>query len=207
MKFEADKLSKIIEENYSHLMPDFFEMQTEYLASLNVIYHDLDASLVAMVITSDSNQYKVFISLLGNDAIDAAHVGEKISEQPYIGVLFKSQNASTWTPSQYEDLMFKIYRADFTLPTVAAPSRLLLENGELGERNGGSLNLGTNALLTTENSDLIRFFHGNHGMQSTLNYLTVSGVISEVANSTLAADLSTTGVSCEIAENNGFILL
>ena len=38
----------------------------------------------AMVLTSDSNQYKVFISLLGNDAIDAAHIGEKISEQPYI---------------------------------------------------------------------------------------------------------------------------
>ena len=53
MKFEPSKLSKIIEQNYSHLMPDFFEMQTEYLASLNIIYHDLDASLVAMVITSD----------------------------------------------------------------------------------------------------------------------------------------------------------
>ena len=53
MKFDPIKLTKIIEQNYSHLMPDFFEMQTEYLASLNIIYHDLDASLVAMVITSD----------------------------------------------------------------------------------------------------------------------------------------------------------
>ena len=53
MKFEPNKLSKVIEQNYSHLMPDFFEMQTEYLASLNIIYHDLDASLVAMVLTSE----------------------------------------------------------------------------------------------------------------------------------------------------------
>ena len=53
MKFEATKLSKVIEQNYSHLMPDFFEMQTEYLASLNIIYKDLDASLVAMVLTSE----------------------------------------------------------------------------------------------------------------------------------------------------------
>ena len=158
----------------------------------------------AMVLTSDSNQYKVFISLLGNDAIDAAHIGEKISEQPYIGVLFKSQNASTWTPSQYEDLMFKIYRAEFTLPSTASPSRLLLENGELGESNGGSLNLGTNSLKTTAGSDLIRIFHSNHGMQSTLNYLKLSGVISEVANSQLASGLSSTDTSCEIAENNGF---
>ena len=52
MKFEPSKLTKIIEQNYSHLMPDFFAMQTEYLASLNIIYQDLDASLVAMVLTS-----------------------------------------------------------------------------------------------------------------------------------------------------------
>ena len=49
----------------------------------------------ALVLTSDSNNYKTFISILGKDAIDATHSGEKISEQPYIGVLFKSQNAST----------------------------------------------------------------------------------------------------------------
>ena len=112
----------------------------------------------AIVLTSDSNQYKVFISLLGKDAIDAAHAGEKISEQPYIGVLFKSQNASTWTPTQYEDLMFKIYRADFTLPTTASNSTLVLENAQLGESNGGYLNLRTNALQTTSGSDEIRVF-------------------------------------------------
>ena len=138
-----------------------------------------------MVLTSDSNQYKVFISLLGQDAIDAAHIGEKISEQPYIGVLFKSQNASTWTPSQYEDLMFKIYRAVFTLPSTAAPSRLILENGEISESNGGFLNLRRNALRTTAGSDIIRVFHGNHGMQSPLNYVSVSGVVSEVAPTTI----------------------
>ena len=52
MKIEPSELSNIIEQNYSHLMPDFFKMQTEYLTSINVIYGDLDASLVAMVITN-----------------------------------------------------------------------------------------------------------------------------------------------------------
>ena len=36
-----------------------------------------------------------------------------ISNQPYLGSLFKSQNASTWEPSQWEDLKFNLYRADF----------------------------------------------------------------------------------------------
>ena len=52
MKFESSIISSIIEKNYSILMPIFFEMQTEYLASLNLIYRDLDASLVGMVLTN-----------------------------------------------------------------------------------------------------------------------------------------------------------
>ena len=160
----------------------------------------------AIVLTSDSNQYKVFISLLGKDAIDAAHSGEKISEQPYIGVLFKSQNASTWTPSQYEDLMFKIYRAEFTLPTTAANSTLVLENAQLGESNGGFLNLRTNALQTTSGSDEIRVFHSNHGQQSGLNYVELSGAISEVADTAInmGAGLTATGTSLTVDDASQF---
>jgi len=149
----------------------------------------------AIVLTSDSNQYKVFISILGEDAIDAAHAGEKISEQPYIGVLFKSQNASTWTPSQYEDLMFKIYRAEFALPSTSSNSKLVLENAQLGESNGGFLNLAANSMQMTAGQDEIRVFHGNHGMQSPLNYVQISGVTSEVPDTALTSTISTTGTS------------
>ena len=37
-----------------------------------------------------------------------------VTEQPLLGSLFKSQNASVWTPSQYEDLKFVAYRCNFT---------------------------------------------------------------------------------------------
>ena len=36
-----------------------------------------------------------------------------VSQQPTLGSLFKSQNAQVWTPSQYEDLKFTLYRASF----------------------------------------------------------------------------------------------
>ena len=36
-----------------------------------------------------------------------------VSKQPAAGSLFRSQNATTWTPSQYEDLKYTLYRADF----------------------------------------------------------------------------------------------
>ena len=149
----------------------------------------------AIVVTSDSNQYKVFISLLGEDAIDAAHAGEKISEQPYIGVLFKSQNASTWTPSQFEDLMFKIYRADFTLPTTLNQSKLILNNATLEENNGGFISALPNAIATTDDQTYIDVFHSNHGMQSSLNYVVMDGVKSEVGDTTLKVELAASGVS------------
>tara|TARA_Y100000590_G_C15680754_1_gene999692 strand:- start:572 stop:1537 length:966 start_codon:yes stop_codon:yes gene_type:complete len=53
MKIESSKISKVLEQNFSHLICDFYEMQTEYLASLNIIYDDLDASLVGMFLTNE----------------------------------------------------------------------------------------------------------------------------------------------------------
>ena len=64
----------------------------------------------AMVLKSVSLKYKVFISRIGeNDLI----TDEFVSNQPTLGSLFKSQNASTWEPSQWEDLKFKLNRANF----------------------------------------------------------------------------------------------
>ena len=66
----------------------------------------------AMVLKSVSLKYKVFISRIGeNDLI----TDEFVSNQPTLGSLFKSQNASTWEPSQWEDLKFKLNRAAFAL--------------------------------------------------------------------------------------------
>ena len=65
----------------------------------------------AICMLSQSAKYRVFISRVGeNDLI----TDEFVSNQPILGSLFKSQNASTWTPSQWEDLKFKLNRANFT---------------------------------------------------------------------------------------------
>ena len=58
MKIEPTKLSKVIERNFSFLMPDFYEMQTRYMNSMNGIYRDLDSSLVAMFLTNKFYQNK-----------------------------------------------------------------------------------------------------------------------------------------------------
>jgi hypothetical protein len=64
----------------------------------------------AICLASNSTKYNVFISRVGeNDIINQTF----ISNQPYLGSLFKSQNASTWEASQWEDLKFTLYRAEF----------------------------------------------------------------------------------------------
>ena len=61
-------------------------------------------------LASNSTKYSVYVSRIGeNDLLTQTF----ISNQPYLGSLFKSQNASTWEASQWEDLKFTLYRADF----------------------------------------------------------------------------------------------
>ena len=64
----------------------------------------------AMVMLSNSSQYAAYISRVGeNDIL----TGNYIANQPTLGSMFKSQNASTWEPSQWEDLKYTLYRAEF----------------------------------------------------------------------------------------------
>lgn len=65
----------------------------------------------ALVILSDDANYRLWISQ--TDTIDVVS-DTRITSQPFQGVLFKSQNASTWTADQTQDLKFSIYRAEFT---------------------------------------------------------------------------------------------
>ena len=54
--------------------------------------------------------------------------GQLISGQPYAGSLFKSQNASTWTAEQTQDLKFHMKTAKFDTTKTA---NIIFENGDL----------------------------------------------------------------------------
>ena len=69
--------------------------------------------------------YLAFINRMGE--VDLITQGFN-SSQPSLGSLFKSQNNRTWTPSQYEDLKFKLNKAVFV---ANQPSSVLLYNSEL----------------------------------------------------------------------------
>ena len=79
-----------------------------------------------------------------------------ISEQPYNGVLFKSQNASTWTADQSQDLKFTIYRADFDTSTVGT---VQFVNDVLPYQT-----LDKDPFQVTTGSNLVRVWQKDHGL-------------------------------------------
>ena len=62
------------------------------------------------ILRSNSNNYNAFTSRMGENSVED---GRKIFSQPYIGSLFKSENAITWTAEQFEDIKFVINKAKF----------------------------------------------------------------------------------------------
>jgi hypothetical protein len=71
----------------------------------------------SFVLIANSNKYEVYAAEIGKLDIVG---GKQISEQPYGGSLFLSQNGSTWTADQNMDLMFQLFRKNFSTSPVTA---------------------------------------------------------------------------------------
>jgi hypothetical protein len=63
-----------------------------------------------VVLMANSVKYQVYVSRMGDKILGTDRL---ISSQPYLGVLFKSQNSTTWNPIQEEDLTFRLLYAQF----------------------------------------------------------------------------------------------
>jgi hypothetical protein len=72
----------------------------------------------AIVLVSNSARYRVWHAEVGGT--DVGTNSEKITKNVNLGVMLKSQNASTWTPDQNKDLKFTLNRADFKTTTTTA---------------------------------------------------------------------------------------
>ena len=75
---------------------------------------------------TQSLNYKLWISELGQLDVGGSRT---VSEQPHLGVLFKSQNNSTWNAIQSEDKKFTLYKANFEIGT----GTLTLTNDNIGD--------------------------------------------------------------------------
>jgi len=165
---------------------------------------------------SNSTKYSVYVSRVGeNDLLTQTFV----SNQPYLGSLFKSQNASTWEPSQWEDLKFTLYRADFIESgTVEFYSPQLSEgNNQIAKLLPNSLNFNSKKLRISLGSTVndIDLTIGNTilqlGTNASGNYVANAGIATGSLNIinagigyTPSSGIATfTGVPLETITGNG----
>ena len=134
--------------NFAFDYPVFLAQDTEY----------------AIVLTSQSDNYEVYVAEMGG--FDLTDTTFRISKQPYNGVFFSSQNASTWTPEQSKDLKFKLNRASFT----GSSSEITFVNDVVPPRK-----LTGNPLSSTSGNKVITITHKNHGMHASGSQVTIAG--------------------------------
>jgi len=135
----------------------------------------------AFCVITNNIDYTMYTSRLGQTTLDGSRL---ISNQPYLGSMFKSQNASTWTSEQNEDVKFKINRCKFTENTEGT---VILVNDVVPVKT-----LGLNPITTTSGSADITIQHRNHGMHSTSNNVTIAGVASGTYNGIASTNINGT---------------
>ncbi len=193
---------KIVGNLEKVLLPDQVSTSTNGTVATNFKFDSLTrlegGKEYAMVLLSDSDDYTVWIARMGEVEIKTRDLPEIqkviINSQPSMGVLFKSQNGTTWTASQEEDLKFTLKKCKFITTggtarfynsKVATDSaeNLLPENPIFAiSTTASSLNDGRHMLV----------FHPNHGMNATNNQVEIKNVQTDIVPTKLTVAYAST---------------
>lgn len=150
----------------------------------------------AIVIMSMSDKPKVWVSQMGE--YDVKDPSYRISKQPYNGVFFKSQNASTWTPEQDKDLKFKLNRANFrTNPATVSFWNVPVQPTDLV----------VDPIYTTTGSNIVKVYHKNHGLfeSSEVDILGVIPTDTSVLNGIPITEINKTHIISRIERDYYYI--
>ncbi len=81
------------------------------------IYLGPQTEYAIIIMSPSSNNYEAWIARMGEKTVGTSNLPDDenviVTKQYIGGSLFKSQNGTIWTPNQFEDLKFKLYKAKF----------------------------------------------------------------------------------------------
>ena len=81
------------------------------------VYLEAGKEYALVFLSPSSDLYEMWVSTMGQKTVRTQNlpdVESVVHTKQYIGgSLFKSQNGTIWTPSQYQDLTFQLYKASF----------------------------------------------------------------------------------------------
>ena len=163
-----------------------------------------------VVLAPASTDYEVHIARMGEDAVnvqDLPNVGKiQYSEQWAMGSFFRSQNGSTWTPEQMEDLKMKLYKAKFT----ATSGTVYLSNPSIAEFTPDSIktSLPENSIITLPKSGKIgitTLVSGSAGISTLTPGRRIVGSSRDYVTATIVGTgSSVTGVSGIVNGGSGY---
>jgi hypothetical protein len=140
------------------------------------IYLEQDKEF-CFVLLSNSNSYNVWTSELSKVSVET---GKTIFQQPYVGSLFKSENNTTWTAQQTEDIKFTLYKAKFS---VTSRDITFKSNSESMLVFGDSFSVTSGSAVVTAN---LEFQHG----QKTGDKIYLTGIANGVYRGITSATIS-----------------
>ena len=102
-----------------------------------------------VLIAPTTNNYEAWVARMGERTVNSQTLPDAesviVSKQYVGGSLFKSQNGTIWTPSQFEDLKFRLNKANFIIDT---PATAFFYNPKLDVGNAINQRLLPNAITT-----------------------------------------------------------
>ena len=99
------------------------------------IYLEAQKEYALVFLSPGSDQYEMWCATMGQKTVKTSNLPDVesvvVTKQYIGGSLFKSQNGSIWTPSQYQDLCFKLRKASFVPSGSATFFNTPIEPGNL----------------------------------------------------------------------------
>ena len=99
------------------------------------IYLEPEKEYALVFLAPSSDKYEMWVATMGQKTVGTTNLPDVenvvVSKQYIGGSLFKSQNGTIWTPSQYQDLTFKLRKASFVGAGSATFYNTPIEAGDL----------------------------------------------------------------------------
>lgn len=111
------------------------------------VYLEAGREYAIVILSPASDGYEMWTATMGEKTVKTKNLPDVqnvvVSKQYIGGSLFKSQNGTIWTPSQYQDLTFKLYKAKFV-----SSGTLTFHNPDINSTGGNTATLENNPIET-----------------------------------------------------------